>query len=406
MLFHITRFHALVLLTWQFSIFFASQQIFPIFSNYVPNWRCSEDEPFAKNCTAYELCEETVQFESLYFHSTALEYKWICGSKAYLASLYSQIQFGGVLLGTILFGTLSDYFGRKPISIIALAGGIISSLLSGALATHLATVARLEILRWAEGKLEQMRESERRIAGIAGKKYVEEEIKPLMRTKTFKDVLKDGSLLKRVSVLWAMWFTASICGYATDLNSSNISGNLFINQVLFSVLIAGSKVVLVAFDTLYPKFSRRNLHQYAQAVVIVCFSILSGLGVAILVVNLVGTIFIEYTWDACYLCAVESVPTNTRATSLGTCSLVARIGAILAPTLTFLNSIWAPSAYLTVAALGLINLSISFKWLVETKGVNLDTVKLDEESFGEEELQMMPKTEAQPTNRDARKLED
>uniref|UniRef100_A0A1I8ATF9 Uncharacterized protein n=1 Tax=Steinernema glaseri TaxID=37863 RepID=A0A1I8ATF9_9BILA len=33
MLFNINRFHAFVLVTWQFSIFFASQQIFPIFSN-------------------------------------------------------------------------------------------------------------------------------------------------------------------------------------------------------------------------------------------------------------------------------------------------------------------------------------------------------------------------------------
>lgn len=40
-----------------------------------------------------------------------------------------------------------------------------------------------------------------------------------------------------------MWFTAAICGYAIDLNSSNISGHLFWNQILFSVLIAISKMV-------------------------------------------------------------------------------------------------------------------------------------------------------------------
>lgn len=38
--------------------------------------------------------------------------------------------------------------------------------------------------------------------------------------------------------------------------------------------------------------------------------------------------------------------------------------------------------------------------------VNLDTVKLDEEPFGEEELQMMPKTEAQSAHREARELVD
>lgn len=50
-------------------------------------------------------------------------------------------------------------------------------------------------------------------------------------------------MFRRISVLWMMWFTASFCGYAIDLNSSNISGDLFLNQVIFSVLIAGSKIV-------------------------------------------------------------------------------------------------------------------------------------------------------------------
>lgn len=51
----------------------------------------------------------------------------------------------------------------------------------------------------------------------------------------------------------------------------------------------------------------------------------------ILIINLIGIVFIEYTWDACYLCAVEAMPTNMRASSLGSCSLIARIGALLSP---------------------------------------------------------------------------
>ena len=98
-----------------------------------------------------------------------------------------------------------------------------------------------------------------------------------------------------------MWFTAACSGYATDLNSMNISGNLYFNQILFSVLIALSKPVscdnrgddaskslqkikpfccikssfrlqlLVALDATTPAFSRRILHQYSQAIVCVCF---------------------------------------------------------------------------------------------------------------------------------------
>lgn len=40
-----------------------------------------------------------------------------------------------------------------------------------------------------------------------------------------------------------MFFTASIAAYANDLNSSSLSGNLFLNQLLFGVLIALSKIV-------------------------------------------------------------------------------------------------------------------------------------------------------------------
>ncbi|KAK5965067.1 hypothetical protein GCK32_021493 [Trichostrongylus colubriformis] len=72
MIFDINRFHFFVLLTWQFAIFFASQQIFPIFSNYVPEWQC-DDGPLSKNCTVYTTCNGTLTFPNSQFHSAALE---------------------------------------------------------------------------------------------------------------------------------------------------------------------------------------------------------------------------------------------------------------------------------------------------------------------------------------------
>ncbi|KJH45817.1 hypothetical protein DICVIV_08141, partial [Dictyocaulus viviparus] len=97
--------------------------------------------------------------------------------------------------------------------------------------------------------------------------------------------------------------------------------------------------ILLATDTWLPKFSRRRLHQGAQFV-----------GVGVLIINLIGSVFIEYTWDACFLCAVESLETSCRGSGIGSCSLMARIGAILTP-------------------------------YIETKGVNLDDVIIDSESI-------------------------
>ncbi|CAG9536879.1 unnamed protein product, partial [Cercopithifilaria johnstoni] len=131
MIYSINRFHIFVLITWQFSIFFASQMIYPIFLNYIPQWRCSTNQSFSNNCTIFQSCKNSIEFDEIAFFSAALEYGWICGPSAYLPSLLSQIQFLGVLLGAITAGTLSDIFGRHSLALISLACGIIVSFCSG-----------------------------------------------------------------------------------------------------------------------------------------------------------------------------------------------------------------------------------------------------------------------------------
>uniref|UniRef100_A0A0R3RLQ1 MFS domain-containing protein n=1 Tax=Elaeophora elaphi TaxID=1147741 RepID=A0A0R3RLQ1_9BILA len=323
MLYSANRFHIFVLITWQFSIFFASQMIYPIFSNYIPQWRCSVNQSFSSNCTIFQSCKDSIQFDEIVFSSAALEYDWICGASAYWASLFSQIQFLGVLLGTIMTGTLSDIFGRHPLALISLACGITVSFCSGLapswkillvlrffvglsiggaivvictyvmemllpqqrmalraffnwgiarlmmtaicyllpewrLASFGNAIAALPALlivffifpespTWLHSKnrLNEMRESEKKIARIAGIPYVEVEHKVVEKNKkTFENSFHkyNSHSLFRLFILWLIWFTASLCGYAIDLNSSRISGNLFLNQALFSILIAVSKV--------------------------------------------------------------------------------------------------------------------------------------------------------------------
>ncbi|KAK6744401.1 hypothetical protein RB195_011231 [Necator americanus] len=188
-----------------------------------------------------------------------------------------------------------------------------------------------------KGRLEEMRIAERYIARFARIEYKPVAHKKIEHNKNLCEMLHTGGLHRRLFVLWTMWFVASVCGYATDLNSNTISGDFFMNQIIFSILIAVSKMVLVTVDTFIPSFSRRTLHQGAQTVVCLCFLVLFFLtmqgyqGIATLIINVTGTIFIEYTWDACYLCAVESMETSCRASATGTCSLMARVGAIIAP---------------------------------------------------------------------------
>ncbi|GMR43152.1 hypothetical protein PMAYCL1PPCAC_13347, partial [Pristionchus mayeri] len=466
MIFQINRFHLLVLFTWQFTIFFASQQIFGIFGNYVPDWKC-DDGPPGKSCNEYERCNGSITWVDPVFNSAAMEYKWIC-DRDYYMSFFNQLQFGGVLIGTISFGTASDRFGRKPVAIGALTLGVtalfcasyvtsmillfvcralVGLAIGGALVVVCTFVmemllpqqrmalraffnwgvARLMItgicwytLEWrlatfacaaltlpaililififpesptwlhTKGRLDAMRNSEKLVAKRGGVPYVPIKHRKLERNKTFCELIRSG-LLKRLLVLWIMWFTASLCGYATDFNSGQIVGDLYFNQAIISILIAVSKMVLVLVDTFVPGFSRRVLHQGSQLGAIICFGIAAILkivgysGPGFLVVNTIGTVFIEYTWDACYLCAVESMETSSRASATGSCSLVARIGAIIAPLLNYVNQLenYGYLVYVIVVAAGTINLVQSYMFLVETKGIVLDNVKVDEDEFDE-----------------------
>ncbi|CAI5447447.1 unnamed protein product [Caenorhabditis angaria] len=174
------------------------------------------------------------------------------------------------------------------------------------------------------------------------------------------------------------------------------SGDTLVYVILFGAILVASKLVLLAVDTKYPRFSRRKLHQGAQIATCFCFAVLAAMtwigyhGPIFLVISLLGTVFIEYTWDACYLCAIESMQTTLRASATGTCSFWARIGAILAPFLNMATAYWSPAIYWAVIVLGLVNLAISWRFLVETKNVDLAEVDF-EHDFEEEHLELRNK---------------
>ncbi|EGT47689.1 hypothetical protein CAEBREN_29413 [Caenorhabditis brenneri] len=147
-------------------------------------------------------------------------------------------------------------------------------------------------------------------------------------------------------------------------------------------------------DTICPNFKRRHCIRSLLGVslywCLTAFTMENYHGIGVLITYLLGTAFIEYTWDACYLCAVELVETPSRACATGTCSLVARIGMIIAPMLLHANFFWPFAVNAIVTILGTISLMISYFFLTESKGVNLDDVRMDEtENIPEAEELMM-----------------
>ncbi|GMT33507.1 hypothetical protein PFISCL1PPCAC_24804, partial [Pristionchus fissidentatus] len=144
------RVDILLIVFLQWIYMFSSQMYMPLFLNYMPTEKCVKGVTNATsycykvqkkcnhcigNCSAtHSICSDEVcvdRIESVVpFHSAAEDYGHYC-EDTFQTFRTETVQYTGVFVGTILFGSLSDVFGRKNILLIGLILGIPSMLLSG-----------------------------------------------------------------------------------------------------------------------------------------------------------------------------------------------------------------------------------------------------------------------------------
>uniref|UniRef100_A0A8R1I8Y0 MFS domain-containing protein n=1 Tax=Caenorhabditis japonica TaxID=281687 RepID=A0A8R1I8Y0_CAEJA len=249
-----------------------------------------------------------------------------------------------------------------------------------------------------KNRVREAREAQKRVAWLSGVPYDIEEVdeqgeeKPETETKvqdtkiyTIRDLFASRAIAQKTIVVGSLWFSTSLSSFGADLNSGNLDGNFYMSQFVSAAAIALSKISIFLLDTYWPSFDRRRLHQFPQIVMIACYTAIMVLMVtpsadcagqgsrnlAIIIINIIGASFIELTWDACYLVAAEIFPTRIRTIGIGTCSLLARIGALLAPQMAYLSDIYRPAPYAVVCSIGVISLLISCFFLPNTKGRDL-----------------------------------
>ncbi|VDO78131.1 unnamed protein product [Haemonchus placei] len=236
-----------------------------------------------------------------------------------------------------------------------------------------------ETPKWyaSKGRMKEAREAEKRIHNLSGKECIRatelSQENSDSKKYTAKHLLQDRHLATRTAILCSLWFATSLSAFGSDLNSGNLLGNFYVNQIASAMMIAFTKIVVFLLDTYWSSFDRRKLHQIPQVIIITkLFSVI--------ITNIIGVSFIEITWDSCYLVAAECFPTHIRTIGMGTCSLSARIGALIAPQMAYLSIIYQPAPYIVVVCVGLIALGISIAFLPNTKGVDLAHIGKDTKS--------------------------
>ncbi|XP_031617950.1 organic cation transporter protein [Contarinia nasturtii] len=135
------------------------------------------DEYFASNSPVNKsiTCVSYILDDSKYKSSTVIEWNMICGRKAMRATADALFMLG-VLLGSIVFGQMSDKYGRKPVFFASLVLQVIFGVIAGIAPDYITFVlARLVVGATTSGvflvsyvlAMEMVGQSYRLFAGVA-----------------------------------------------------------------------------------------------------------------------------------------------------------------------------------------------------------------------------------------------
>jgi len=148
------------------------------------------------------------------------------------------------------------------------------------------------------------------------------------------DVWKIPQLLKISLILYFSWFANAFEAYASFLNIGNLGGSVHMNVFFLAWAEVVCQVILLV---LIRRLERKILLVSAvivKTILITCIFLCSfhdSLTTLRIIFFILTTIAQGITFQTVYIYTTESFPTTLRQTSLGTCSIFARIGSIIAP---------------------------------------------------------------------------
>ncbi|CAG2122404.1 unnamed protein product, partial [Medioppia subpectinata] len=200
----------------------------------------------------------------------------------------------------------------------------------------------------------------------------EEESKLNVRTNCL-DLLKTPNLRRSTLIMYFTWFVNSFVYYGISLNIGDFGGNLFV-----SFFIAG----LIEFPSyLFPIFAFKYVGRRPVTAGLMyfsglsCFAIIPFISYPILwlriTVAMIGKFFITSSYGVVYVYAAEIYPTVIRQVGVGSCSVAARVGSMLAPFVKDLNVYTGMGVVLSLFGTLSMADGIAIHFLPETRGQHI-----------------------------------
>merc|ERR1719348_2026226 len=157
-----------------------------------------------------------------------------------------------------------------------------------------------------------------------------------VETMDFKELF-NRHLLKNTLVMFIAWPIVTLGYYGITFGMANLTESLFLNFALGSLIEIPSYIAVLALMDIIgrkPIFSGSLLLTGASCVVVGYLAGEEGVDGVKTVLAMSGKFFASGTFAIVYMYTAELYPTLIRSTAVGSCSLMARIGGMLAPQIT------------------------------------------------------------------------
>ncbi|CAH0399953.1 unnamed protein product [Chilo suppressalis] len=193
------------------------------------------------------------------------------------------------------------------------------------------------------------------------KQLTEEKTKPIDEKKNpeeesglWMQVLRSPIIMTRLAICSWWWITCTFVFYGLAINSVSLAGDKYTNYML---VVSVEVIAVVTNALVLDRIGRKRTLLSAYTVCgIACIAIafvpktLSWLSTLL---YLLGKIAITQAFSGVYMYTSELFPTHARHSLLGFCSMVGRIGSIVAPQMPLLAIYveWLPSVLFGSAAL-------------------------------------------------------
>lgn len=207
-----------------------------------------------------------------------------------------------------------------------------------------------------------------------------------VKKPTLVDLFRTPRLRWRTLNLYYNWFVISLVYYGLSLNSGNLGGDLFVNNLILGA-VEFPGILMCVFLVMHTGrrwiLSMCLLLGGAACLGTMIFEKgLYTLDWPIVTFAMIGKFFISSSFSIVYIFSAELFPTVLRTTGVGSSSMCARFGSISAPYLSFYGlQIYR---YLPVVCFGVTSILAGLLaiFLPETKGKSLPNTLEEGEKFG------------------------